>query len=55
MNLIEDRKCQYCGKDAVNFYFGAFVCGSEECVNKALDDCGGPGGHRWEKEKEAEE
>jgi hypothetical protein len=51
MNLIEGKKCEFCGADAKNFYFSAFVCDSEECVNKAFDACGGPGRHRLNKDE----
>ena len=42
---IEDHKCQFCGAAAVNFAFAAFVCGSDECIEKARAERGGPGGH----------
>jgi len=42
---IEEYKCQFCGKAAENFAFAAFVCGSGECVERAREERGGPGGH----------
>lgn len=45
---IEEQKCQFCGKKARNFLFAAFVCDSEECISKAREARGGPGGHmKW--------
>ena len=53
----EKPVCRYCGKPSTNFLFAAFVCDSEDCINKAMDDRGGPGGHKkdpkkWMKENE---
>jgi len=42
---IESEKCQFCGKQAKQSAFAAFVCESEECVDKAREERGGPGGH----------
>jgi hypothetical protein len=44
-----DEKCRYCGDQASRFLFAQFVCDKDECVNKARDDRGGPGGHLFEK------
>ncbi len=49
MNPSEE-KCVHCGKPATQFLFAAHVCDSEECVNKARDERGGPGGHMLHKE-----
>ncbi|MCL1984427.1 MAG: hypothetical protein FWG58_03385 [Methanomassiliicoccaceae archaeon] len=46
---IEDYECQFCGKTATNFIFAAFVCDSEECIEKAREERGGPGGHMKRK------
>jgi hypothetical protein len=46
---IEDNDCQFCGKKAKQFCFAAFVCESPECVDKARDERGGPGGHMKNK------
>ena len=42
---IEDYKCQFCGKPAKHFLFAAMVCDDEECIEKAREERGGPGGH----------
>ena len=42
---IEKEKCQFCGRPAKYFAFAAFVCDSEECMEKARIERGGPGGH----------
>jgi len=42
---IEDYKCQFCGRQAKHFVFAAFTCDSEECIEKARLERGGPGGH----------
>jgi len=46
---IEDHECQFCGKTAKNFAFAAFVCDSDECVERAREERGGPGGHMKKK------
>ncbi|MCL2711676.1 MAG: hypothetical protein FWD37_00135 [Methanomassiliicoccaceae archaeon] len=46
---IEDHECQFCGKTATNFVFAAFVCSSDECIEKARIERGGPGGHMKRK------
>jgi hypothetical protein len=46
---MEDYECQFCGKTATNFVFAAFVCDSEECIEKARVERGGPGGHMKRK------
>lgn len=42
---FEDYPCEFCGKPSTTVLFAAFVCGSEECVEKARIARGGPGGH----------
>ncbi|MEM0448789.1 MAG: hypothetical protein QW520_03085 [Methanomassiliicoccales archaeon] len=42
---IETEKCQFCGQQAKQFAFAAFICEKEECLQKAIDERGGPGGH----------
>lgn len=46
---FNDYKCQFCGKPAKGFAFAAFVCEEEECLNKAFEERGGPGGHMKRK------
>jgi hypothetical protein len=48
MNLSEE-KCKYCGDQASQFLFAQFVCEKDECIAKARDERGGPGGHMFEK------
>lgn len=50
MNPSEE-KCRYCGEQASQFLFAQFLCEKEECMNKARDDRGGPGGHMFEKDR----
>ena len=42
---IESEKCQFCGRPAKQFVFAAFLCEREECLEKAFEERGGPGGH----------
>ena len=42
---IEKQKCQFCGRRARYFAFAAFVCDSDDCMEKAKMERGGPGGH----------
>lgn len=51
---IEKEKCQICGRPAKNYQFAAFVCDRDECVEKAMQERGGPAGHIKAK-REAEE
>jgi hypothetical protein len=48
---IESEKCQFCGKKAKQFAFAAFLCDSEECLDKAREERGGPGGHMKAKQE----
>jgi hypothetical protein len=48
---IDKEKCQICGKPAKYFQFAAFICESEECMEKAMEERGGPAGHIKEKKK----
>jgi hypothetical protein len=48
---IESEKCQFCGKQAKQFAFAAFLCDSEECLDKAREERGGPGGHMKAKQE----
>ena len=43
---FDDYCCQFCGKKSTNFVFAAFVCGSDDCIEKARLERGGPGGHK---------
>lgn len=47
--------CQFCGKPSKNVMFAAYVCGSEGCLNKAMDERGGPAGHKKDPNKWLEE
>ena len=38
--------CEFCGKPSKNVFFAAYVCSSEECINKAMEARGGPAGHK---------
>jgi hypothetical protein len=49
---IESEHCQFCGRQAKQFVFAAFVCDREECVDKAREERGGPGGHMKKKHQE---
>jgi len=46
---IEDYECRFCGKTATNYVFAEFVCDSDECIEKARKERGGPGGHMKRK------
>jgi len=46
---IEKEKCEVCGKTAKHFLFASFVCDCEECIQKAREQRGGPGGHQAKK------
>lgn len=48
---IEKERCQFCGRQAKHFLFAAFVCDSEDCIEKARMERGGPGGHMKRKMK----
>ncbi|MCJ2539697.1 MAG: hypothetical protein LN414_00325 [Candidatus Thermoplasmatota archaeon] len=50
MNPSED-KGKYCGEHASQFLFAQFVCEKDECISKARDERGGPGGHMLEKDR----
>lgn len=49
--MNQKSKCEFCDKIATNFLFASFVCDSEECIKKARDRRGGPGGHLLKKMK----
>jgi len=44
-----DESCEICGNPAKHFLFACFVCDSEECIQKAREQRGGPGGHQKKK------
>jgi len=46
---MDDYECQFCGRTATNFVFAAFVCDSDDCIEKARKERGGPGGHMKRK------
>lgn len=33
----------------MNVMFAAYICGSEDCINQAMDARGGPAGHKKDK------
>jgi hypothetical protein len=47
--------CQYCGKPSTNIFFAAYVCDSEECIDKAREARGGPAGHKKDPKRWLEE
>ncbi len=47
--IFKGEKCEICGNQAENFLFAAFVCDSEDCIEKARELRGGPGGHKLSK------
>ena len=38
--------CQFCGRPSTRVMFAAYVCDSEECLNQAMEQRGGPAGHK---------
>lgn len=46
---MEDYVCEFCGKPCKNIVFAAFVCDDPECLEKAYQVRGGPGGHMTRK------
>lgn len=42
---LSQYTCEFCGKPCTNVLFAAFVCDDPECIQKAHDARGGPGGH----------
>jgi len=46
---VEKEKCEICGKPAKHFLFASFICDYEECIQKARERRGGPGGHQAKK------
>ena len=46
---IEEEKCQFCGAPAKYFQFAAFISESNECMEKAMTERGGPAGHKKRK------
>lgn len=46
---MEDYVCEFCGKPCKNIVFAAFVCDDPECLEKAYQARGGPGGHMARK------
>ncbi|UCE38014.1 MAG: hypothetical protein JSW00_01880 [Thermoplasmata archaeon] len=53
--IFKGEKCAICGKQAENFLFAAFVCESDECIEKARMERGGPGGHKLKKRMREEQ
>ena len=48
MNPSENN-CRYCGQQASQFLFAQNICDKQECVDKARNERGGPGGHMLDK------
>ena len=48
MSIFVGRKCEFCGCQATTARFGRFVCGDDECTERArtLRVCGGKGRER---------
>jgi len=44
--LKDEHNCEFCGKPSTNILFAKFVCDSEDCINLAMEQRGGPGGHK---------
>lgn len=42
-------KCEFCGAPCTQVLFAAFLCDKKECVDKAREARGGPGGHMARK------
>ena len=42
-------KCEICGAVCTQVLFATFLCDKKECVDKARDGRGGPGGHMARK------
>ena len=53
--IFKGEKCEICGSQAENFLFAAFICESEECIEIARDQRGGPGGHKLRKHEHSQE
>ncbi|MCS3901006.1 inosine/xanthosine triphosphatase [Methanococcus voltae] len=43
---FENKICEICGKPAKTYRFGTILCESEECLSKAMNQRGGPAGHK---------
>ena len=41
-DVFEGQKCEHCGKPAKRYMFAAFVCESEDCIEKAREARGCP-------------
>jgi len=50
-DFLKGRKCEFCGSPAARVNFARILCDSEECVNRAFDERGGPGGHKLLKKQ----
>ncbi|MDR0523846.1 MAG: hypothetical protein LBG62_05445 [Candidatus Methanoplasma sp.] len=46
---LGEHRCEFCGGPCAHIAFAAFVCDSEECMEKARVARGGPGGHMKRK------
>jgi hypothetical protein len=44
-----EEKCKYCEDQASQFLFAQHVCEKEDCIAKARDERGGPGGHMLDR------
>ena len=45
-DFLDNKVCAYCGNPAKRVNFARILCDNDECLHKAMDDRGGPGGHR---------
>ena len=46
---FSDYKCEICGATCTRVLFATFLCDSEDCLQTACDNRGGPGGHMKRK------
>lgn len=49
-DFLKGKKCAFCSNPATRVNFAQIICDNEECIRKAMDARGGPGGHKLEKE-----
>ena len=46
MDRIQREKCIFCGEPAKRYQFAVFICDSDECMERAFRERGGPAGHK---------
>ena len=49
-DFLTDKKCEFCGSPATRVNFARLLCDKDECMDKAYDSRGGPGGHKLGKD-----